>query len=107
MSRVGDIENLIRIDTEKCAFETKRSGTFIQQVGKFFTAQRKYEPQCELQARAKYANELASAQNIEYAQDDRVFDLFSDQASEGINPDIIKLVLIVLFAVILIAWILS
>lgn len=107
MSRVTDIENLIRVETENCAFQTKRSGTFIQQVGKFFTAQRKYEPQCELKARQKYASQLEEARNIKYEQDDRIFDLFSDQASVGLDPELIKIIVIVLVAVILIAWILS
>ena len=54
----ADIQNDIRIETAACVEQTKSS----KFLGGFLYPRKKAEPECELQARNKYAGELAAAQ---------------------------------------------
>lgn len=107
MSQLTDIQNLIRVETENCAFQKKRSGNFIQQVGRFFTAQRKYEPACELAARAKYADQLAAAQQVSYQNQQDIQNAFNNLVYEGMDEDSIKIIVAALAAIVIVAWLIS
>lgn len=62
MRTVSAIQQDIAIDTAACVERTKSS----KLLGGFFYPRKKAEPECAQKARAKYANELATAQADEY-----------------------------------------
>ncbi len=56
------IKDLIRVETAACV-EDRKKNSFL---GGFFNPRKKFEPGCEQQATAKYADELAAAQQQAY-----------------------------------------
>lgn len=103
MSRLTDVMALINTETQKCAYDTKRS----KPLNGFFVPQRKLEADCELKAREKYAVQLKEAQDEEYTWQNDIRYAFNQEAAEGLDPDIIKILIAALVAVVLIAWMLS
>lgn len=102
-SRLTDIEAKIATEAEACAYQKKKS----KFLGGLFVPKRQLVPQCEMEARARYADELAAAQNEAYGWEAQTMDAFNREAAEGVDPQVIQIIIVALLIVLAIAWILA
>lgn len=97
-----DIYRKIDEDTAACV-EGKRNQPFFRFA--WIRSRQSYEPACRKEITAQYQADLTAAQEQRNAQEQEAFEAFSN--GQGIDPDVIKIIIVALIVVLAIAWLLA
>lgn len=97
-----DIYRKIDEKTAECV-ERKRNQKFFKFA--WLRSRQSYEPGCRSEVIAQFQNELTAAQEERYEQEKAAWGTFED--NQGLDPDIVKIIIVALLVVLAIAWLLS
>lgn len=82
------VNGKIADETALCIEETRNS----KFLGGFFYPRRKAEPECKAKANAKYAEDLAAAQQEAIGRDQQEYDIYSGQLTGGMSKSTIGVI---------------
>ncbi len=99
-----DIYRKIDEETAQCV-ERKRNQPFFKFA--WMRSRQSYEPGCRSEVSAQYQQQITEAQQIKYQQEQELFNAASNELMGGDNNKIFTIIIVVLVALIVIAWILS
>lgn len=97
-----DIYRKIDEETAGCV-ERKKNQPFFKFA--WVRSRQSYEPACRKEVTATYQDELTAAQELRHQQEQEAFETFGN--SQGLDPDVIKIIIVAFLVVLAIAWMLA